>query len=310
MPSATIRALLKTQRAQLFGLCELRGVKRLGPIYEKSRAELEEKLAALVRAGRGKSFTAFHIRQVLAQVYDVVSNFQDELGLHLTKQQSVATALAQRHVIKSATTLERFFTGHAPVLQVESAAVLRGIDHRVVPSLLDRYRRSARLYGPPVVKAIKDQLALSMIQSEPLDAAVDRVAGTDGIFAGQRWRAERIARTELSYGFHAVANESMREIHRTDMPDMKRTLVSTFDDRTGKDSFEQHMQVRGMDEPFEYHVLDSKGHRTGKIIRYDFPPNRPHDRSTLLPWRDGWPKMAVGDPGAVEPRSPPSGLTP
>ncbi len=63
-----IRRIIDLHRRQLFGLVEIRGVERLRPSYDQARVELERKLKRLVRGGKGQTFQAHHVRQVLAQV--------------------------------------------------------------------------------------------------------------------------------------------------------------------------------------------------------------------------------------------------
>lgn len=273
-------------------------MKKLHPIYEDARADLERRLDGLRKKGMDQSFSAHHLRIALVQVNDALKGFSVGMNKHLQSTGRVAGALGQRHLVTAVKKLETTFTGHAPVMQAEQAGVFRKVFKSVEPSLLNRFKQSEALYTKPVVKKIRDRLALSMVSGDTVDQAVDRVAGVDGVFAGERWRAERIVRTELSYSYHVTQHRAMEEMARTEVPDLKKTMVSTFDDRTGKDSKEQHMQIRAVNEPFIFHLLDKHGARTGKTIEYMAPPNRPNDRAAMMPWRDGWAKFP--QPGDVE----------
>jgi hypothetical protein len=296
--SSGISDLLRVQRAQLQGLVELRGVRRMLPIYQKARADLERRVRA---AGRGDaSFTAYHLRVQLAQVRDAIHVFQEELAGHLHQQGKTASVLSQRHLVGAVKSLERKFSGHTPVLQLEQAAVFRKVYQGVEPSLLDRYKRSSALYGPPVVAKMRDQLSLAILQDETVDQATDRIMGT---FDGERYRAERIARTEMSYGYHVVKHRAMEQMRQSDVPDLQKTMISTFDGREGEDAKEQQMQIREVNEPFEY------THKDGKVTKYMAPPNRPHDRATMIPWRPGWSEGSVPNrPGDAPPTT--AGLPP
>lgn len=302
MAKPAILKVLDLQRAQLRGLVELRGVKRLRGIYETSRAELEQRLASLRRRGMGQSFSAHHARTMLIQVNQALLDFQGKLGAHLTANGKIAGQLGQRHLINSIKKLEKKFSGHAPVLQAEQAAVLQRVFSKTQPALLNRYKKSERLYGRPVVKKIREQLALSLAQGQTVDEAVDRVAGVGGVFDGQRWRAERIVRTELSYTYGVVQYRQMQEV-RKELPDLERKLIATFDDRTGADSKELHGQVQPMGEPFVWEKPN------GERVEYMMPPNRPNDREVVIPWRPAWADSAVTEPGGegpgdVSPRDP------
>jgi hypothetical protein len=299
MPSA-VTDVLRLHRAQLRGVIELRGVKRMRGVYEAARADLETRLAKLRAQGRGQAFTAHHLRIMLLQVRDGLRTFEQELAVHLTKQGALAGTLGARHLISATKKLEQKFTGHTPVLQVEQAAVLRGIYQRVQPSLLDRYEKSVRLYTRPVVEKIKLEMAQSIVTGEGVDAAVDRVAGVDGIFDGQRWRAERIVRTELSYSYGIVKQRTMEAMVRDDLPGMQKKLIETFDDRTGEDSKELHGQVQPVNKPFVWERKNSKG-VVVETVEFLMPPNRSNDRGVAIPWRPEWDDSATTKPGGEGP---------
>jgi hypothetical protein len=293
-PSSIVQ-LLKLQRAQLQGLCEIRGARKMAPIYEAARADLEKRLAWMKREGLDRTFTAQHARIALAQVKDAILFFQKNLAGHLTKNARTAAVLSHRHVVGAVKTLERTFSGHTPVLQLEQAAVFRKVYQGVEPSLLDRYKRSSALYGPPVVAKIRDQLSTSILAAETVDQATERIMGT---FGGERWRAERIARTEMSYGYHLVKQRAMEQL-RDDVPDMQKRLVATHDSRTGEDSEELDGQTVDVAKPFIWNE-PVKGGGT-KVVRYMHPPNRPHDREVVIPWRPGWADSKMPEAGPVEP---------
>ena len=80
MPASIVNQVVNLHRAQLQGIVELGGVRKVRKLYEQARAELEERLAALKRRGMGESFTAFHMRQILLQVRDGLLMFQDQFG--------------------------------------------------------------------------------------------------------------------------------------------------------------------------------------------------------------------------------------
>jgi len=266
--ASVINDLLRLHRAQLQGVIELRGVRRMRPIYEAARADLEAKLAGLRRAGKGTSFTAHHMRQVLLQVNEGLSLFEQNLSGHMAKTGKMAGTLSQRHLISAVKKLEKKFTGTTPILRVEEASVLRGVYKKVEPSLLDRY--STRRYSVQALTKIKDALAQSLVSNHTVDEAVTRVVESGGVFDDQRWRAERIVRSELSYSYGVVKQKSMEEMAKTDTPDLMKRLVATIDDRTGDDSKELNGQTVPFDQPF----LWRKRLRGGgeEVVPYMQPP--------------------------------------
>lgn len=280
---AGIIDIVRQQRQQLRRLVEQRGVRRLGRVYAESRAELLDRLASLEREGRGQSFSAHHMRIMLLQAQHSVRYLEDRLGRELESSGRLVASTAPRGTYRTVQALEHHFSGHSPVAQVEQAALFQRVYRTVEPSLLDRFRRSKRLYGPPVVAKIRLELAKGLIQGKTVDDMVTAVAGTGGIFDGQRWRAERIVRTELSYAHGLTQYRTLQELSRSGGPTHKK-LIETFDDRTGEDSKILHGQIRRVDEPFHY---DPPPGEKG----YDdflMPPGRPNDRAVVIPWRLDW----------------------
>lgn len=286
MPTATTGVLgriLQAQRKQLAGLVEVRGIGRLKRLYAESRAELADRLRSMEKAGRGQVFGAHHLRIMLIQAHEAIAQLEDRMGDQLEDTGRLVAAAAPHQLVKAVKDLEHHFTGHTPVVQAESAAVFQRLHRDTEPSLLDRFRKSKRLYGAPVVAAIRDQLSKSLLQGQSVDEAVDRVAGTSGVFEAQRWRAERIVRTELAFASNFVAHKGMQVLAQTGGPTHKK-LIETWDDRTGDDSKILDGQIRRTDEPFVYKPpAGKKGYPP-----FMMPPGRPNDRAVVIPWSLDW----------------------
>jgi hypothetical protein len=295
---AAIQQVIDLHRRQLQGLIETQGVGRLHEIYRRSEDELREKLERLARIGRGQTFGAHHMRLVQAQVSQGVLQLEGGIKDVLVDRGAVGLKLAPEHVAEAANALHAGFGSPTPIVQAEQMATFQGLYRGVPSSLLDRFKKSSKLYGQPVVNKIKDELSLAIIQGEGLDAAVDRVVGTSGIFHRQRWRAERIVRTELSWGYGVAKQRGMEVLRDGYVPGLQKRLVATWDNRTGKDSKELDGQVVEVSAPFIWHVKNAKG-RVKRTVLYMQPPNRPNDREVVIPWHPGWP-----DPRAAGPVRP------
>jgi hypothetical protein len=296
--ASAIAEVIRLHRAQIQGVIELRGVGKMRGIYEKARADIEAQLARLRRAGKGSTFTAQHLKAVLVQVRDGILAFQEAMGEHLTREGQLASTLAQRHLIRTVEVAERQFTGLTPVLSTDRAAILRGVREDVEPSLLDRYEASKSLYGQPVIENIKGSLAQALVQNETVDEAVNRVVASGGAFDGERWRAERICRTELNYSYGAVTQATMETMRDRDMPELMKKLIETMDNRTGEDSMDLDGQTVPIDEPY---IWEKETKHGVEIVEYQFPPNRPNCRGMSVPWSGDWNDRSIGEQGEVEP---------
>lgn len=290
MAASLVAKVLDLQRRQMMSLVEMRGARKLRRLLEESRSEVEAKLRRLMRTNMGSSFSAQHMRMVLLQLISGLKELEPKMSGQMQKGGQMAGTVSQRHLIQATKAFEKRYTGLTPVLQVEQAGVLRGVMSRVEPSLLDRYRRSTRLYTAPVVDKVKTSLAKSILQNESVGEAVERVASAGGILSEQNWRAERIVRTEMAYTYGVVKQGTMDEMRRTDLPDLQKKLIATFDSRTGEDSKELHGQTVPVDQPFIWTKPD------GSVLRYMQPPNRPNDREIVIPWRPGWKESRMTSP--------------
>ena len=299
MPASIVKQVVDLHRAQLQGIIELGGVRKVRKLYEQARAELEDKLSELKKAGKDTTFTAHHARMVLLQVRDGLSQFQQQFVPALAKQGKASATLAQRHTVSAIKKFESRFTGTQPVLQIEEAGVFARVYRGIEPSLLDRYHKYTRNYPLPTIKRIRNNLAMSMIKNEGVQQAVDRIAGAGGIFARERWRAERICRTEMQYAYGASHQRCLEETAQ-EVPRLMKRLVATFDERTGDDSKVLNGQTVPFDKPFVW----MKQSKLGAVrVEYMQPPNRPNDRECVIPWRADYHSRAV-EAGPVEPTMP------
>lgn len=297
MSLGEVDRMLRIHRAQVQGLVELRGIRKMRQTYAQARAELEDKLRAIAKKGGNQTFTAHHYRMVLIQLNQGIDDMTVQLGDHLKREGRLASTLAPAHMLNEVQVLAHHFTGHTPVLRTGQAAVVQGLIRGVEPTLLRRYQSSARLYGPPVIKKMEQQMAISMASGEGVDEATTRVADA---FGGERWRAERIVRTELSFSYGQTKQAGMAELVRRDIPKLKKRLVATHDDRTGADSLQLDGQTVEVNQPFVWHVKDSHGTPTGRIVQYMQPPNRSNDREIVVPWDPAW-GGTIGIQGTAEP---------
>lgn len=269
MAASVVNQVVRLHRAQLQGIIELGGVKKVGRLYDQAREELEEKLAVLKRHGEDQTFTAHHLRMVLLQVRDGLLAFQQQFVPALSRQGQVGARLAQRHTAEAIKTFERHFSGTTPVLQIEEASVFARVYRGIEPSLLDRYHKYTRNYAQPTIDRVRRNLASSLLQGEGVGRAVDRIAGAGGIFARERWRAERIVRSETSYAYGVTGQEMLRETSH-EVPRLMKRLVTTFDDRTGDDSKELNGQTVDWDKPFTWRKRLRGGGE--QIVTYMQPP--------------------------------------
>jgi hypothetical protein len=145
--------------------------------------------------------------------------------------------------------------------------------------LINKYKRSLALYGRATSDLIRQRIAESMLVGESWGTAADKLEKILPLgMRDKRWMVERTARTEMANAYNGVTYATLKYEDAPDDPMMKMD-VAVFDARTASDSYLNHGQVVPVDQPF----IDGE---SGD--EYDYPPNRPNDRSIVVGWRKSY----------------------
>lgn len=276
--------LLYTHRVRLMRVTEGRALNPLKRLYEEARFDLRARLEGLAQKNRGKSFEAHHNRMMLAQVEEFMGAFSGKMAKHALYATGDAQHLSLEDLAKQVYALEPQFLGAGVPLAVEEASVFEGLIKGARPLIRQRLEEGVGAYSSRAVTKMELALANATLQNKTVDAAVDDLVAANGAFESERWRAERVVRTEMAHAYEYTKHQGMIETEREDVPGLQRQIIAWFDNRTGEDSKLIHGEVRGMDEPF-YDPIQKK--------HYMDPPNRPNDRETVIPFHPDW-SMAFG----------------
>jgi hypothetical protein len=241
-------------------------------------------------AGRETApFSLVQQQEILSQLDEVVRVLTLRLDGARRAALRTASKVGLQDVIRQLKGLERHYRGVASPLQIEQASKFAGLVDGVSRSVLrDHPGSSIRAYGLPLVERWEEQLSRSVLAKEPMDAVIGRIvesAREPGMLQGdnygaptfERWRAERIYRTEVLDAYNGARERGMEEA-AADLPGLMKQVREHSDGRTAWDSRTVHLQVRPLGKPFE----DGAGHV------YQHPPGRPHDRGFVVPWRKEW----------------------
>lgn len=266
------------------------GVRGLEKLYRESRGEL---LARIRKAGKRKDSVDHEtLRALLKQVDEVMGAMEAGLEEHLADAGKKAVELGVKHGADEYRALAKHFTGTTPIVNVDVPATFRGLVKDVDSSLLRRYRLQSRNWSTSAISQMERKLSISAATGKSLEDVVDDLLGVDG-FEGERYRAERIVRTEMAYAHGNAKLRSLEGIgEELDQPMFKR-IIETFDDRTGDDSFVLHGQTVPIGEPFTW---KTKRRGSWVVLEYMHPPNRPNDRAVVIPWDPSWEETAQDAP--------------
>lgn len=282
---------MRSHSRALDRILDQRSVLDLKRFYDRAQDELTRKLAASVRVGKGDTMSALQMRQLLAQVREAQARIAKAVANGFNPILRDTQADGVRQAAKSITQLEKKFTGAEVRLPLEEAATFQGIVGKRSTSLIRANERSFARYGTAVTRKVEEELAVSLATGETPLEAIDRVRA---VADNQWWQAERIVRTEGAYAFNAAHADSIEEAQDA-LPDLMNRWSEHVDDQTGaaldnrvaKDSLVLHGQVVPVGANF---VMPPDPRVSPKLWNqtYAQPPNRPNDRSVLLPWRPRW----------------------
>lgn len=271
-------------RKRLQRIVNGKGIAPVQSLYEQARRDLRERLEKLARRGMDKSFTAHHARIALLQIEDALASFSTDFRGVLKDGARETSRLGIDSLSREIRALEPEFQGAGVPLAIEQAAVFERLVDGGQSILRTKLEDGVRRYTGPTVTKIERAMSVSLARGDTIGQAINEVAGVDGAFATNRYRAERIVRTEFANAYEFTKLEGMRETERRDLPGLKRQILATFDDRTGEDSMLIHGEVRGLDEPF-WDPIQKK--------TYMNPPNRPNDREYVVPFHPDWGKASA-----------------
>lgn len=283
-------------------------------ILKQADADLKARLEKLVarQGGPDKTFSAASANLYRQQIQIATAYLEKRLAGHTHAQAMKAVAVAVKQTVKVAKELEHHYTGITRPLSLETQHRQDEITHGVGASLLRRHQSSFQRYGKGMVADFERVLRAGQLQGLTHEQMVSRLieSGKAGGhtakslnenepqhfpepsgYVKRRYWAERIVRTETAHAYNGAALQTMHETRKDEFPDLQKKILATFDLRTALDSVAVHGQVRKLEDYF----TDGAG-RT-----YLYPPARPNDRETIIPWRPHWEETkATEEPSAEE----------
>jgi hypothetical protein len=250
----------------------------------RSYSEVRKNLMERLRTIRADTFTAQQLRGVLAQVDGALSVMEKNLGRDMGEGADKAAMEGVSHITKEIERFSKQFEGAVTPIRLNSALIAQDTN----TFLVNKYETSIASYSQDVRQAVTQGLTNSMIEEAPMGVVHDRL---DKYFEGEEWKLERLARTELHNVYNLGKLLGMQETKDEYVPDLMKTLYQPMDSRTGKDSMyaAKLNLIEPLDKPFHYKWKSGK--KTYDRL-FMTPPDRPNDRSVLIPYRPEWAKTS------------------
>lgn len=248
----------------------------------RSYSQVRKNLMERLRSTRADTFTAQQLRGVLAQVDGAISVMEKNLAGDMKEGAFESAMAGVKHITKEIEQFANVFQGAVTPIRLNSAIIASNADK----FLVNKYKTSIESYTQDVRQAVTQGLTNAMIEEAPMGVVHDRL---DSYFKGEEWKLDRLARTELHNVYNLGKLLGMNQTKDEYIPDLMKTLYQPMDTRTGDDSkFAAKLNlIEPLDKPFHYRWRASK---KGKVYDRIFmtPPDRPNDRSVLIPYRKEW----------------------
>jgi len=250
-------------------------------VYRKIRRDLRDRLD-LIPSG---TFTAQRMRSVIIQLDEAIRQLDTSLVRQIELAFSDFTREGVDDLIEEVNLFEEEFQGAITPIKVDEIMVAMESKNLLV----NQYQASIKAYS----EDLRQNIAYGLTQGAISESTTEQVIqNLSKVFIFEEWKLRRIARTEYHQIYNLAKIKGMGEIKEQYMPGLKKALFHPMDDRTGEDSKQAAIEklVVPINEPFEYNYnrrLSDGTIRTEKRV-FMTPPDRPNDRSILIPFQDEW----------------------
>lgn len=277
-----IAALLHLQQRRLATYVERSGVGGLKKLFDSARGDLRDRLQATVTHRKGNTFQTTQLRSAMVQVDVWAKQLKQKSVRHIMGEADFVQDLAIGHLVKQVRDQEKQFTGASSPLSIEEAGNFVAYKTAERPTLLRRFDNSMSVYGAQSVSGVERILATGLLTAKPVDDVIEDVAGRLGFLDEDRWRAERIVRTELIGAYNFTNHGVLADIQQNDFPDMQKKWCAHLDVRTSTICEDLNDTIRSTNGAWV--IPGRKG--AERFVAY--PPAHPNCRCTICAWRRSW----------------------
>lgn len=266
-------SILERNSDKLEGL-QMNSARKLLKEYKRAREELK---AQMLMTPSG-TFTEARLNATLVQLEASIAQIERQVNPLLRSFFDVITESGIEDSAKEVNAMEKLFMGASRPIDID--AVMETTD----PSnfLFNQFESSISTYNEQLRNGFQQSLTQALLQQKSWSQAVWDM---EQVFGQTEYILARIVRTELHGIYSGAKFNGMLNIRDNYLPDMMKTLYHPMDSRTGEDSKKAASMnlIVPLDEPFRYSFK-------GKERVFFLPPDRPNDRSILIPYRRSYEK--------------------
>lgn len=257
---------------------ELNQVRKLIGMFKQAKSELITRLMF----AEDNTFTEARLNSTIAQIDVALNNLQQRLNQQLRFGFDLVFENGVEDSVKELNKFEKEFNGVSGLIPLDP--ILESLEPDNF--LFNQYQSSIETYSQSLRQEFQRVLGQSLLQQRTWTQAVNDI---NTVFASSEWRLARIVRTELHGIYNVSKLKGFQESKRELLPDLQKTLFHPIDSRTGDDSVEANRKnlIVDLDKPFVYTFNQGDKKITRRFMS---PPDRPNDRSILLPYRKSYDK--------------------
>jgi hypothetical protein len=266
-------SILERHVSRLEGL-EMSQARKVLKQYKAAR----ESLKAQMLMAPDNSFTEAKLKSALIQIEVGIKELQHRINPELVSGFEYLTEQGVEDSVREVNAFEKHFLGTSAPLPVD--AIIESTEPENL--LLNQFQASVEAYSAGLRGRFQNVLTQSLLQKKTWTQAVWDM---EAVFNEEEWKLARIVRTELHNIYGISKMNGFLGIRDEYVPDLMKTLYHPMDGRTGQDSIEAASLklIVPLEEPFRYKWK-------GRERVFMSPPDRPNDRSILVPYRTAYEK--------------------
>lgn len=264
-------SVFEKNAARIEGL-EMRQAQKLMKEYRKAATEIKLRLLNT----NDNSFTEARLNSTLIEIEQNIKFLKQKLNGTLSESFNLTREQGIEDSVREINKMEKHFTGVSSNLPIDD--IIESINPENY--LFNQFESSVDTYSARIRNKMQSSMTQGLIQQKSWSMIVNDLSN---MFIADEWELARIVRTEL-HGIYGISKmNGMLQTRHEYLPDLKKTLYHPMDSRTGQDSqyLIDNPLIVDLDEPFQYKWKNST--RT-----FMTPPDRPNDRSILIPYRQAW----------------------
>lgn len=264
--------------------------RKLLGLFRQVRRDLQDRLLTIPEG----TFTENQLNITLIQIQAAIQAIKLDLKDQLQDSSRIFADKGIEDLTREIEFFSKKFEGNIHPINIDRILIAQESTN----FLINKHDASIDAYAEALRSQITSNIVQSMAMRESSDRTVSRIVNQVGkFFMGEEWKIQRIARTELSNIYNFSKMRTMTAIKEDNLPDLRKSLMHPFDSRTGEDSKQlaKLNPIVKIDQPFVF--VYTRKLASGEVRKerreFQFPPDRPNDRSILVPYRTEWGKQAV-----------------